>query len=210
VYLCWSAKGGSGTTVVAAALALVLARSRPTVLVDMCGDTPAALGLAEPSGPGLTDWLASPTADVDALDRLSVEATALLRVLPRGTAPTPAAPRWAALADALCQLEDDVVVDAGSGEPPDHLAAAAEASILVTRSCYLSLRRLVGLRARPTGVVLVTEPGRSLRVADIEQAVGAPVIAEVPFDPHVCRAVDAGLLATRLPRSLFHALRNAA
>lgn len=73
--LCWSAKGGSGTTVIAAALALVLSRTSPTVLADLCGDIPAALGLAEPSGPGIDDWLASPTADTEALRRLTVEVT---------------------------------------------------------------------------------------------------------------------------------------
>ena len=64
MFLCWSAKGGSGTTVVAAALALVLARQQPTTLVDLAGDIPAALGLPQPSGPGVADWLASPTADL--------------------------------------------------------------------------------------------------------------------------------------------------
>ena len=57
MYLCWSAKGGSGTTVIAAALGLVLSHHRPTLLVDLGGDAPAALGMAEPSGPGVHDWL---------------------------------------------------------------------------------------------------------------------------------------------------------
>ncbi|MFZ2440837.1 MAG: hypothetical protein WAW51_00670, partial [Ilumatobacteraceae bacterium] len=62
MFLCWSAKGGSGTTVVSAALALVLSHRRPALLVDLAGDAPAALGIAEPAGPGVADWLASPTA----------------------------------------------------------------------------------------------------------------------------------------------------
>ena len=37
-----------------------------------------------------------------------------------------------------------------------------------------------------------------------------PVCAEVDLEPAVARAVDAGLLAARLPRSLAHALRHAA
>ncbi len=61
---CWSTKGGSGTTVIAAALALSRANSGTSVrLVDACGDLPAALGIAEPSGPGLTDWLATSRHD---------------------------------------------------------------------------------------------------------------------------------------------------
>jgi MinD superfamily P-loop ATPase len=208
--LCWSAKGGSGTTVVAAALALVLSRARSTIIADLCGDIPAVLGLPEPSGPGLTDWLGSSDADAEALERLAVEATADVRVLPRGVMPMPSAPRWADLVVALEQLDEEVVIDAGTGEPPADLAACAEQSILVTRPCYLAMRRLVGFRARPTGMVLVTEPGRSLRIADLERAVGARVIAEVPFDPAVARAVDAGLLAARLPRSLAISLRDTA
>ena len=77
MYLCWSAKGGSGTTVFAAALALVMGQRRPTVLVDLDGDAPATLGLAQPSGPGVAEWLASPSADALALANLTV--TVLLR-----------------------------------------------------------------------------------------------------------------------------------
>ena len=51
---CWSTKGGAGTTVVTAALGLVLARRHPAgaLLVDLAGDLPAALGLPpEPLAP---------------------------------------------------------------------------------------------------------------------------------------------------------------
>ena len=58
--LCWSVKGGSGTTVVSSALAVVSARANENaVLVDLKGDVPAALGIQEPSGPGVVDWLNS-------------------------------------------------------------------------------------------------------------------------------------------------------
>jgi hypothetical protein len=40
--------------------------------------------------------------------------------------------------------------------------------------------------------------------------VGAPVLAEIEADPAVARAVDAGLLRGRLPRSLERGLRDAA
>ena len=41
--LCWSVKGGSGTTVVSSALAVVSARANENaVLVDLRGDVPAA------------------------------------------------------------------------------------------------------------------------------------------------------------------------
>jgi CO dehydrogenase nickel-insertion accessory protein CooC1 len=52
--VCWSVKGGSGTTVVASTLALVHAAqsSRGALIVDLAGDVPAVLGLAEPTGIG--------------------------------------------------------------------------------------------------------------------------------------------------------------
>ena len=53
---------------------------------------------------------------------------------------------------------------------------------------------------RPNGVIVVDEPGHALTVRDIERAIGAPVVAVMSFDPAIARAVDAGLLATRLPR----------
>src|SRR5260370_31120138 len=57
---CWSVKGGSGATVVAAALALLLARSTRggAALADLAGDAPAAFGVPEPEGGGLAGRLA--------------------------------------------------------------------------------------------------------------------------------------------------------
>ena len=207
MFLCWSAKGGSGTTVVAAALALVLARQQPTTLVDLAGDLPAALGLPQPAGPGVADWLASPTADATALHRLAVPANDTLQVLPMGTS-TPGGTRWPQLALALAQHPGAVVIDAGTGSPPGELLGASATHLLVTRPCYLALRRAVADGVQPTGVVLVGEPGRALNARDIERALSAPVVAQVEYDPAVARAVDAGLLAARLPRSLAHALQQ--
>lgn len=89
---CWSAKGGSGTTVVAAALAIVLARRSPAgaLLVDLDGDLPAALGLPEPVRPGVAEWLAA-GAEVppDGLRRLEIDvpaASGSVRLVPAGRA----------------------------------------------------------------------------------------------------------------------------
>ena len=206
MFLCWSVKGGSGTTVVSASLALVLSQHRPTVLLDLAGDAPAALGLPEPSGPGVADWLASPTADAPALLRLGIPASEQLQVLPLGSGLAANPARWSALAVALAEADASVVIDAGTGSPPVALFEAVSRRLLVTRPCYLALRRAVTLCTAPalgpTGVVLVTEPGRALNARDVERALGAPVVAEVPIDPTVARSVDAGLLASRLPRSL--------
>lgn len=211
LFVCWSSKGGSGTTVVSAALALVTARPHASLLVDLHGDVPAALGMAEPSGPGVGDWLASPVADTAALLGLTVPVCEGLDLLPAGCpAHTVTDDRWSALAEALRCVDHHVVVDAGTGAPPVALLERGARSLLVIRPCYLSIRSTLPVTARVDGVVLVVEPGRALGRRDVEHAIGAPVVAEVPYDPAVGRAVDAGLLSTRLPRSLSHALRLAA
>ncbi|MGZ4674759.1 MAG: hypothetical protein ACXVH5_00285 [Ilumatobacteraceae bacterium] len=205
--VCWAAKGGSGATVVACALALGSGHG-PTTLVDLSGDCATALGLAEPTGPGVSDWLASPTAGSDDLARLAVPVRDDVGLITRGTACPPDG-QWSRLAAALAAMEV-VVVDAGTGCPPGPLHDAAEQSLLVTRPCFIALRRAQQLSMRPTGIVLVDEPGRALTSSDVEQALGVPVVAEVRLDPAVARAVDAGLLVARLPRSLVLSLRSAA
>jgi hypothetical protein len=241
---CWSVKGGVGTTVVTAALALQLAREHAAgaVLADLAGDAPAVLGLPEPSSPGLAGWLgAGEHVPADALARLEVEAAPGLALLPRG-----AGPLLPARAGVLAALLDSgprvVVADCGrvdvasvavgaatdrtsypadpvaaiGAAPADeaavaHVAVAAQAqlSLLVVRSCYLALQRVRAAVVRPTGVILVDEPGRVLTGADIEAAAKAPIVATVPLDPKVARVVDSGLLRGRLPRSL-DTLRSAA
>jgi hypothetical protein len=222
---CWSAKGGSGTTVVAAALALVLRRTtdHDALIVDLVGDVPAALGVSEPSSRGLADWLAA-GADVpaDGLARLELPVGDGVTLLPRGDGPLDPAERHGVLASMLSGDPRAVVVDCGRlvgpvGSPGPagaelalDLARGATHSLLVTRACYLSLRRVASAPLRPSGVVLVAEPGRSLDAVDIEHVVGAPVVATVGVEPAVARAVDAGLLGSRLPRGLARALRHAA
>jgi hypothetical protein len=210
---CWSVKGGVGTTVVAASLALLLGRhdGPGAVLADLAGDAPAVLGLPEPDTPGLAGWLAAgDSVPADGLARLEIEASPSLRLLPRG--PGQLVPdRAAVLASLLDRGPRPVVVDCGTAE---RVAAAivggAQRSILVIRPCYLALRRAMTSPLRPSEVVVVREPGRALSRRDIESAVGAPVRVEIEADPAVARAVDAGLMAGRLPRSLERGLRHAA
>jgi len=213
---CWSAKGGSGTTVVAASLAL-LAASSPAgaLLVDMAGDAPAALGLPPATPPGARDWLtADPPAEPEALDHLRLTAKPGLHVIPTGVGPERASPppgRVELLARTLADRDETVVVDAGVlSEALRPLADRAQASLLVMRPCYLAVCRAARLLVRPTGIVLVCEPGRALGRRDIEEAVGARVLAEIDVEPTIARAVDAGLLASRLPRGLSRPLRSAA
>lgn len=217
VVSCWSAKGGSGTTVVAASLALVLAQTpgNEVLLVDLAGDLPAALGLAEPAGPGVMGWAeAGSDVPADALARLEVPVGPRVALLPRGAGPGAVAIERMELLAAMFAADDrTVVVDCGTltaEAPALPMAAGATVSLLVTRACYLSLRRAVAAPIRPSAVALVNEPGRALDRRDIESILGVAVTAEITIDPGVARAVDAGLLASRLPRSLQRALRDAA
>ena len=207
--MCWAAKGGSGTTVVSCALALLTAESRqPTILVDMAGDVPAALGLPEPPGPGIHDWVLSPSAPVQSFISLGSLGADGLMLVPRGAGVAAGdLARWHDLGRFLAESTTEFIVDAGSGPPPPALAAAAQHRLLVIRPCYLALRRAAASTLSPTGVIVVHEPGRALRAQDVAYAVQAPVVAEVSTDPAVARAVDAGLLAARLPRTLAASLR---
>jgi len=223
---CWSPKGGSGTTVVTCALALTVAARHPgvgpgVVLADLAGDVPAVLGMPAPPGPGLADWLAAGSdVPVDALARLEVEAASGVRLLP-WVGPGPAAAvdagadgagRGEVLATLLAADARAVVADCGHARSGAGLALAAGAnlSLLVLRPCYLALRRALEAPVRPSGVILVTEPGRAVTRHDVEDVLGVPVRAVVDNDAAVARAVDAGLLATRVPRGLQRALRTAA
>jgi MinD-like ATPase involved in chromosome partitioning or flagellar assembly len=221
--LCWSVKGGSGTSVVAAGLALALAgRGDGALLVDLGGDQPAILGRSESDGVGVRDWLVDgDAAPPDALGRLELDVVPGLRLLPAGdgrggrTAPGVAG-RAALLAALLDADRRAVVVDAGpagfAGHQPgevvlDALRARHHRSLLVLQPCYLALRRASRLQVGVDGVVLVAEAWRALSAEDIAGVVDAPVVAEVPVEPAVSRAVDAGTLATRPPRALVRALR---
>lgn len=214
--VCWSAKGGQGTSVVACALALVMARDASTdvLLVDLAGDAPAVAGLPDaPSARGVTDWLGEgELVPSDGLARLEVAMGHGLSLLPRGHGPATST-RAHALASLLEVDPRPVVVDAGvigDNGLGATLAARAAASLLVMRPCFLAVRRAMSAPVRPSGIVLVVEEGRSLTAHDIESALGVPVRAQVQLTAQVARAVDAGVLVTRLPRSLEKELRHAA
>ena len=200
--VCWSVKGGSGTTVVASTLALMRAAEsqRGALLVDLAGDVPAVLGLAESSGPGISDWFAH--CDLGSrmtLQSIAIQATANLQIIARGSKQLDVDENFIDLCAALKTFDLPIIVDAGCGLPSPDLLAHASSSLLVTRPCYLSLRRAAQLSVSPTGIVLISEAGRALGKHDVEAVIGAPVIAEIIFDAAIARAVDAGLLASRIP-----------
>ena len=216
VVCCWSAKGGAGTTVVATALALLFARvaSGGALLVDLAGDAPAVAGLPDdPSCAGVSDWLREGAlVPADALARLEVAAGHGLALLPRGQGSL-RVERAHALSAVLAADPRPVVVDAGlvsSDSLASIVVASATESLLVTRPCFLALRHALVAPVRPSAVVVVVEEGRALTASDIESVLGVPVRAEVSVTAQVARAVDAGVFAARLPRSLERELRHAA
>lgn len=214
----WSPKGGSGTSVFAAACALTLARMHPAGarLADLAGDQAAILGLPADPEPGLAAWLATgPEAPTDALDRLAVEVSPVLDLLPSG-GPAPgagaaSAEAGAALAVALAAGARPTVVDAGTAHEAASraLLEVVDGPVVVVHPCYLALRRAVASPgvSRCRGAVLVEEPGRALTERDVHDVLRLPVLARVPMRAATARAVDAGVIATRLPAELARAAR---
>lgn len=198
--LCWSPKGGSGTTVAAATLAL---NSPTSLLIDLAGDAAAVLGVSA-GGEGILDWMRSGT-DPSRLDDLCIEIDPNHHLITAGRPGSVPTRRWSTLADHLAAIDtSDVIVDAGTiDRPPKVLSEQADRCLMVLRPCYVALRRVHDSGVVPDGVILLDEPGRALSATDVERCVGAPVMAEVMVDPSVARAVDAGLLAVRAPRSLI-------
>jgi hypothetical protein len=205
-----------------AACAVVLARDAHELgpaggvrLADLDGDQPAIFGLGADPELGLVDWLgAGPEAPTEAVDRLLVEVASGVALLPRGgtgrvLAPVPAAEAGAALAVVLGDGPVPTLVDCGTADDPATRAVVevADVAIVVLRACYLGLRRAVHAPALActVGAVLVEEPGRSLAARDVSDVLDVPGLARVPVKTVVARAVDAGVLATRLPDPLARA-----
>lgn len=227
---CWSVKGGTGVSVVCAALAGLLAeRHGAATLIDFGGDQPAILGIAEPAGSGVLDWCDS-DAGPQALARLSIEVATDLELIPAGRGSAATRPERAAeLVAASRVLSDVVVVDAGVPMASDHDAGVTEAglagherrrhpvehlreagtSLFVTTCCYVALRRATRTGISADGVVLLAEPGRALDKRDVEAVLGIPVVGVVESDPAVRRAVDSGQLIRKVPPSLTKGLRRA-
>lgn len=194
----WTPKGGSGTTVTACAIARL---SDSALIIDTVGDVPAVLGLAETDTPGVRDWMASDSPD-SRLDDLVEQVDNQLGLIRAGSSREPVGDRsWIRLAEWAARRFDEVVVDLGTGRPNESFLDAVR-SIAVLRPCYLALRRSVRDGLTPDGIIVISEPGRALSADDVARCVGAPVLATVTTDPTVARAVDAGLLLSRLPASL--------
>lgn len=209
----WSVKGGVGVTSVAAMLAIArVERADDTLVVDLCGDMAAVLGIDEaPEQPGLVDWCALGRSDGAALARIEHVVRPGLHLVPRGSGRLAGDP--AELVRVLATSQRAVIVDCGV--VTDHqgfgaqVVALAPVSLLVVRECFLNLRAAQRAELEPTGVVVVKEPRRHLGRGDVESVTGAPVVAEVALDHSIARSIDAGLLSTRLPRSLLRTMSRA-
>jgi hypothetical protein len=220
----WSATGGSGTSVFTAGCALVLARDDRdnghvggVRVADLAGDLPAIFGLSADPEVGLADWLAAGAeAPTEALDRFLVEVASGVALLPRGgtaLAPTTASPEaGAALAVALGSTTAPVLVDCGTARAPalHAVVEVADVALVVLRSCYLSLRRAVNSPCLPhtAGVVLLDESDRTLGASQIGDVLDLPVLTRIAVDARIARAVDAGVLSSRLPDPLARAARD--
>lgn len=169
-------KGGQGTTVTAAAHALTLAAGGiDTILVDYRGDAAGVLGMVEPE-----HYEATPVCEN-------------LRVI--------VADRASITYDVVGLPFAEVYIFDANAEDVVDIATRWDATpVVVVRNCYLAMRKSI---AGPTAerAVLVSEPGRALHPSDIEAILNIPTTV-VKVDPAVARAVDAGLLATRLPAGM--------
>ncbi len=226
MWCLWSAKGGVGTTVCAAALASAVARDgHEVLLVDLGGDLTALAGLPE-ARYGITDWLAADDPDPAALRRLEMPTPGGVTVLPSGGAHSWPRTSMVAFFDLLAADDRQVVVDAGTLGPgvPDRetlpepgdlfglrreAVRSADRSLACVRPCYLGLRRIARMDLPLSGVVVIGEAGRALDAHDVEAVVGAPAVARVDLDPGVARAVDAGIFFDRPPRGALRQLRRA-
>ena len=203
-----SPKGGSGTSVAAAGLAIVSSSTTRTLLVDLAGDQAAILGLPEPPV-GLSDWVNEMTHHN--FDEILIDCDNNLFLAPSGSFDFDilTVNAWKNLSQALARKVDDgfnIIIDFGTEEMPLALSRFPHQHYIVTRPCYLSLRRAVNLEKSFSGVVVIHEPDRVLTTSDIESVLKMKCVAEVPYSREISRRVDSGLLKSRLPMSLQTAL----
>ena len=203
-----SPKGGTGTSVVAASLAIVSSSSSPTLLVDLAGDQAAILGMPEPPI-GLSDWANGMTyREFDEIVSLCHDN---LHLAPTGSFDFEIlnANAWGNLTQALTMKHSEgynIIIDLGRADIPLVLRKIVDTCYLVTRPCYLALRRSVDLETAFSGVIVVNEPDRVLTSRDVESVLKLKCVAEIPYTSEISRRVDSGLLKSRLPDSLHRVL----
>lgn len=195
VTVCASAKGGQGCTTIAAVLAVLAAQSnQPTLLLDTRGDAAPTLGISDPAPAGT--FAESMANAVEPCRHLRVATIASDQIGRDATSEL----------ERMTAAGHRVIVDTGTDHDVLHrLDPLSPQRLLVTRPCYLALRRAIGVPFIPDHVVLIAEHQRCLTERDVSLALALPV-ASVAHDPAIARAIDAGLLAARLPRCLANAI----
>lgn len=110
-------------------------------------------------------------------------------------------------ADCAPEMAASVVILVG--DAADNPPCAVDLALLVTRGCYLSLRRAVKSESPIVvdGVVFVAEDGRALKSDDVSNVLGLPIVATVHVTETVARVIDAGVLVQRRPGTLGRAAR---
>lgn len=212
IITCWSPKAGSGTSVVAAAIAGLTARSgRRTFLIDLGGDSAAILGLPTPTM-GISDVVDGDGAHslldiaVTVSDNLDLVSPGL------GQLPQPHVGRWSRIESQLVDMSASgalVVIDAGVETYPDWVKRISDRVHLVIRPCYVALKRAVEHKRSDElgdGVIVVSESDRALTARDVTLVLNLPIVAEVPVHADISRRVDAGLLNSHIPDRLVVAL----
>lgn len=217
----WSHKAGSGVSTTAAAMAVECVKfGEDVLLVDFGGDLPSILGVDAPAV-GVAQ-LVAPLADgradsVDAVARVAESVGGGLWLIGRGL-DTSLNERHIDVSDVarfMARLRADhrrVIVDMGDvavSAVGEAFLQMADRSILISRLCGLSLHRWSSHHGRPSGVVVLREPGRTWRAADVAGVVGAPLVGLIDADAAVARAVDRSDL-TRTPLRFRRSIRRLA
>ena len=186
IYSFFSSKGGQCTSTTAAAFAILLSENvdNKVLLIDLSESQDMDGVLAVVRRHNVT---------------IEVRPTLDLIMKPRWTDDQ----IWALLAEGFGYTH--WVIDWGTRKPALHEKAHLTQigrRFFVTKACYLSLRRYISEQYEADALILIHEANRALRRQDIEAATARPIITEVSFDGLVSRSVDAGLVTSRLPRSL--------
>jgi uncharacterized protein involved in exopolysaccharide biosynthesis len=134
----------SGTSLTALALARLMSRKANVVLVDLSLESGAlSAATVDPAAPGVSDLVsgAATFGQIISRDKLSrVQIVGAGQVKPESAMLK--SPRLALAIDALTQVYDHVILDAGSiDDLPEELAASNAQAVLVTRSMFDSATR---------------------------------------------------------------------
>jgi septum formation inhibitor-activating ATPase MinD len=178
----WSPKGGTGCSTIAAAWAAIASFGGETILVDAAtGDLPAICGIPEWGADGI------------------VPVTRTLQLIPRG--------HDRADLEGTFERAEAVVIDWGTTPPSS--SASPGRLIAVLEPSYVCLQRWMKADhlARSDGAILCMADDGPLGVDDVAHAIApVPIIATIPRDVTVRRAVSAGMLVARIPTVLREAI----